>query len=95
MPRDQRILPLCGDVAQRQPDQLRSGLIVGEVAFVADALSDLAVQAFDGIGGVDHLAYWWGKREERDHLLPVSAPALRRKTGSETYFDAVSRKNRL
>ena len=76
MPRDRWILPLRRDVTQRQPNQLGRRFVTREATFVADALSDLAVQTLNGVGGVEHLAHLWGESEERNHLLPVSKPAL-------------------
>ena len=42
---------------------------------VADRLADLAVQALDRVGRVDDLADLRREREERNHLLPLAAPA--------------------
>lgn len=39
-----------------------------------DDLAQLGIDAFDGIGGVDHLAYRLGKNEERYNPVPVPVP---------------------
>ena len=57
-------VPACGsfpgslvlDVADRQPEQLDHGGVVGEVAAVLDDLAQLVVQRLDGVRGVDDLA---------------------------------------
>src|SRR5215203_1641214 len=49
-------LPLGVGSDQREVDQLGGGLFVGEVSAGLDGLADLAVQALDGVGGVDGAA---------------------------------------
>jgi len=61
-------LLLGGDVAQRQVDQLGRRLVARKVPFVADRLTDLAMQVLDRIGGVDDLAHLGREGEKRDHL---------------------------
>ncbi len=58
-------------------DELGRGLLVGEVSAGLDRLADLAVQALDGVGGVDGLAEPVGQRQERDDAGPVTAPGVR------------------
>lgn len=53
--------PFVGDVAYSQPDQLHGGIVVGEVPPRLDDLSQLCVDTFDGVGGVDHPPDGWGK----------------------------------
>lgn len=63
-----------GDVAQGQPDQFGGRIIIGEVTSGLDDLAQLTVQAFNGVGGVDQLAYGRWESEERDHPIPGAAP---------------------
>ena len=65
-----RSFPLCDDVPQRQVDQLGRGLVAGEVTLVANRLSYLAVQRFDGVGRVDNATHLRGEREEGNDLAP-------------------------
>ena len=53
------------DVADRQPQQLDDGVVVGEVAPVLDDLAELVVQRLDRIGGVDDLAECGWELQER------------------------------
>ena len=66
--------PVAGDVTQRQPDQLRGGLVGGEVTAGLDDLAQPRVHALDRVGGVDHFAHRGREREERDHLRPGPSP---------------------
>ncbi len=77
-----RLAPLLGcsapvgrDVAQRQPDQLGGRIVAGEMPARLDDLAQLAMQALDGVGGVDHAAHRRREREELDHTVPRPAPA--------------------
>ena len=65
--------PLRDDVSQRQVDQLGRGLVTGEVALVANRLSYLAVQRFDGVGGVDDATHLRGEGEAGGDLGPAAA----------------------
>jgi hypothetical protein len=55
---------------------LGAGLLNGKVVAHPHRLADLAVQALDGIGGVEDFAQLRRKGEARDHLFPVAPPAL-------------------
>src|SRR4051795_5088844 len=57
-------------------DELGGGLFVGEVPAGLDRFADLAVQALDGVGGVDRAAQLVGQRQERDHVFPGPAPGV-------------------
>src|SRR5215213_1448041 len=57
-------------------DQLRGGLLVGEVPASLDRLADLAVEVLDAVGGVDDPAQVSGEREERGDVGPALAPAV-------------------
>ena len=63
-----------GDVLQGQPDQLGSGLITGKVPAGFDDFAQPRIDAFDRVGGVDHLAYRWRKREKGDDFVPGPPP---------------------
>lgn len=66
--------PVGRDVAQSQPDQLGGYLVAWEVPVRLDDLSQLRVDAFQRIRGVDHAPYRRWEREERDHLVPRPPP---------------------
>jgi len=53
MPLDRRVLPLRGDVAERQPYQLGRRFIVREMTAPAHGFAHFAVQTFDRVGRVD------------------------------------------
>ena len=55
-------------------DQLDGRFVTREMTFVPDRLANLAVQALDGICGVDELSVLGGEGEERNDLPPLSAP---------------------
>jgi len=64
---------VCSDIAQPKQDQF-SGRIVGrEVTAGLDDLSQLRVDALDGVGRVDHFSNCWRENEEWNHSVP-SAP---------------------
>ena len=67
------------DVADRQPEQLDHGVVVGEVAAVLDDLAQLVVQRLDRVGGVDDLADLGRERQERDEPLPGVLPGRDRR----------------
>ena len=71
------VSPLGGDVAQSQPDQLSGSLVVGKAPLIANGLAHAAVQALNGVGGIDELAHRCAEGKERDDLLPAPSPALR------------------
>ena len=56
LPRFNRHRPSFGDILQRQIDQFQRGLIGGKGSTGFDDFSDRAIERFDGIGRVDHLA---------------------------------------
>ena len=58
------------DVADRQPEQLDHGVVVGEVAAVLGDLAQLVVQRLDRVGGVDDSAQLGRERQERDEPVP-------------------------
>ena len=66
---------LASGVDDGEVDELGGGLFVGEVPAGLDRLADLAVQRFDGVGGVDRAAQLGGQREERDDVLPGARQA--------------------
>ena len=66
--------PRRGDIAQRQPDQFRGGLVGREMAARFDDLAHPRVDALERIGRVDHAPNLGRKREERNHLGPGAAP---------------------
>ena len=55
-------------------DELGAGLFVGEVPAGLDRFADLAVQPFDGVGGVDGAAQVVGQGVKRDDVLPGRSP---------------------
>src|SRR3954471_14241958 len=58
----------------REVDEFGGGLFVGEVPAGLDRFADLAVQALDGVGGVDGAAQLVGQAQKRDHVVPRRAP---------------------
>ena len=62
-------------VADREIDQLCRGIVGWEAAARFGGFSDHAVQAFDGIRGVDDFAHIWWEGKEWDDLLPCAPPA--------------------
>ena len=66
--------PIGSDVAQCQPDQLAGDVVIGEVAMRRDDFAQLRIDAFDGVGRVDHPAHRWWERKEWDHVIPEAAP---------------------
>lgn len=65
-------LPVFFNVAQGQKQQLRSGLVAGEVALVLDDLAQAHMQAFDGIGRIDDLSNHRRIHKEWNDLLPLA-----------------------
>ena len=76
MPFPGRVFPLRRDVPQRQVNHFRRRLVAGKMPFVANRLADLAVQALDGVGGIQILAHLRREGEKRDHRLPAPAPTV-------------------
>src|SRR5664279_3613263 len=68
-------LPPSLGFGDREVDQLPSGVLGGEVPARLDDLPGLAVERFDGVGGVDHAADLGRVGQERGDLLPVLEPA--------------------
>ena len=66
--------PFRGDVAQREPDQLRGGFVSREMATGFDDLPQLRVDAFERVGRVDQAPDVGRKREERNDVRPGAAP---------------------
>ena len=83
MPLSGRVFPLCRDIRQRQVDQHCGRLVAGEMPLVPDRLADLAMQALDGVGGVQVFPHLRREGEKQDHLLP--APAQRAHNGGEAF----------
>ena len=75
-PGDRGILPLFGDVAQDQINQLSGSLIARKMAPGFEHLAQLHVQTFYRIGRVNDLSDFVGVSEKGDDLFPYSAPAL-------------------
>ena len=65
------------------------------MALIANALAYAAVQALNGIGGVDDLAHRPRKGEERDDLRPVAPPALRHRRKASTPYAVLEVAQRL
>ena len=66
--------PICGDIAQGQPDQLGRGIVAREMPACLDDLAQPGVDALDGIGRVDHPAYRRREGKEGNHPVPGSTP---------------------
>src|SRR5690606_2550330 len=73
-PVNRGLVPDRLDVAQSQPDQLGGRLVGGEVATGLDHFAQPRIDAFDGVGGVDHPAHLGREGEERHHLRPGAPP---------------------
>ena len=58
------------DVADRQPEQLDGGQVVGEVAAVLGDFAELVVQRLDRVRRVDHPPQRRRERQERDEPFP-------------------------
>ena len=58
------------DVADRQPQQLDRGLIVGEMSPRLGDFTELVVQRLDRVRGVDHSAQVGRERQERREPVP-------------------------
>jgi len=67
-------LPFPGEVFQRQVHYFQARVLAGECAPRLDRLAQAHVQALDGVGGVDDLAYLRRKLKKRDDSQSVSAP---------------------
>src|SRR3954470_10517342 len=68
------LAPLALGSLDGEVDELRGGLLVGEVPAGLDAFADLAVEVLDAVGGVDRAAQVGGQRQERDDVLPALSP---------------------
>ena len=66
--------PVGRDVAQSQPDQLGGRIVTREMPSRLDDLAQPGVDALDGVGGIDHPADGWWKREERNDPIPGPPP---------------------
>ena len=69
-----RFGPLLGNVLSGQEEQLTSGFGIGETTFGLDNLAQLAVIAFDCVGGVDQPADLGGVIKEGRQVGPVVLP---------------------
>lgn len=66
--------PLLGRCFDSQVHHLQGRGIVRKDLPVLDSLADHAIQRFDGVGGVDHLADIIRVIEQRDEIRPVLTP---------------------
>jgi hypothetical protein len=73
-PRIRGAVPLRGEVAEREPEQFRGGVIRGVVPARLDDFSELGVHALQRIGRVDQAADLWWKREEWHDVRPGAPP---------------------
>src|SRR4051794_34024633 len=73
-------MPLLGNIAESQIQQLYGRFLVGERAACLDDLPQGHIQRLYRVGGVDDLADLGRKREERNDLLPVPPPKLTNRT---------------
>ena len=64
------------DVADRQIQQFVGGFIVGELPAGLGHFAQLVVDAFDGVGRIDDLAYLWWHVQERHEFVPCPAPGV-------------------
>lgn len=65
-----------GDISERQPEQLNSCIVGGDVAARFDDLAKLRVYALYRIGRIDHASDRRREHEEWDDLLPRVFPGL-------------------
>src|SRR6185437_13013017 len=77
MPLPRRPLPFLGDLAQLQPDQLQRRRLVREMAPCPYRAADRAVEALDGIGGIDHSPHFLRKGKKGNDLRPAAPPGRR------------------
>src|SRR3978361_535413 len=68
------ILPTIAHTAQDQIQQFGRCLVGREVSAAANRGAQCAVEALDRIGGVNDPPHLWREGEERDYLIPLSAP---------------------
>ena len=69
--------PIGSNVLQRQPDQFRRCLVGWKVTSCLDDFTQLSIDAFDGVGGVDHFSYGRREHEKRDDSVPGAPPSCR------------------
>ena len=60
--------------ADGQIDQLCRGIVGWKAAACFGSFADDAVQAFDGVGGVDDFTHRWWEGKKRDNFLPCPPP---------------------
>ena len=63
--------PFVECVSNGQIDELERGLFGRHVAACLEDFSDLSVEVFDGVGGVNHASDFLGKAQERSHLFEL------------------------
>ena len=71
------LCPFLGCLGDGQVNDLGCRLFAGKNLSVSNHLANHAVDAFDGIGGVDRFADLRRILEHRGDVFPVSVPALR------------------
>ena len=83
--------PFVECVSNGQIDELERGLFGRHVAACLEDFSDLSVEVFDGVGGVNHASDFLGKAQERSHLIPSRAPRFthHRKSVTPNLFETL------